>query len=65
MALLNSGVGNMVGYLGSGLWFAHSSSEGRTQWPIFWGGLGVAMVAVLIFFLAMYRGQNRTGASMH
>jgi hypothetical protein len=55
----------MVGYLGSGLWFAHCSSEGRTQWPMFWGGLGVAMVAVLIFFLVMYRGRNRAGASMH
>ena len=65
MALLNSGLGNMVGYLGSGLWFAHCSSEGRTQWPMFWGGLGVAMMAVLIFFLAMYRGRNRAGASMH
>jgi hypothetical protein len=54
-----------VGYLGSGLWFAHCSSKKRTQWPVFWGGLGVAMVAVLIFFLVMYRGRNRAGASMH
>jgi hypothetical protein len=27
-----------------------------TNWPLFWGGLSAASAAVLIYFLAAYRG---------
>ena len=58
MALLNGGVGNIVGYLGAGSWFAVCAADGQTRWPLFWGGLSAAMGAVLVFFLIMYRGRG-------
>lgn len=64
MAMMNSGVGSMVGYLSTGGWFAVCTTEGQTRWPIFWGGLSAAMAAVLIFFLAMYRGRGRSEAAL-
>ncbi len=58
MALTNSGVGNMIGYLGTGAWFAACASGGGTRWPLFWSGLAISSAAVLIFFLATYRGRG-------
>ena len=29
-----------------------------TQWPLFWGVLAAAVAAVLVYFLAAYRGQG-------
>lgn len=58
MALMNSGVGNLVGYLGTGWWFTACERATRTRWPIFWGGLAVASAAVLVYFLTSYRGQE-------
>ncbi len=59
MALMNSGVGSMIGYLGTGGWFAACTTGSTTRWPVFWGGLAAASAGVLIFFLAMYRGRGR------
>lgn len=59
MALMNSGVGSMIGYLGTGGWFAACTTDGQTRWPVFWGGLSAAMAAVLVFFLVTYRGRGR------
>lgn len=59
MALMNSGVGSMVGYLGTGGWFAVCTRGTETRWGIFWTGLSVASATVLVFFLAMYRGRGR------
>ena len=64
MALMNSGVGSMVGYLGTGGWFAVCTTAGRTQWTTFWLGLAAAMGAVLVFFLAMYRGRGHREGGM-
>jgi MFS family permease len=64
LSLLNGGVGNLIGALGTGWWFAacttHAGSEkslGTTNWPVFWGGLSAASAAVLIYFLVAYRGR--------
>ncbi|MBL9202445.1 MAG: MFS transporter [Opitutaceae bacterium] len=59
LSLLNGGVGNMLGYLGAGAWFAACTGDSPTRWPLFWGGLAVAMAAVLTLFLAAYRGRGR------
>ena len=59
MALLNGGVGNVVGYLGAGAWYAACVTDGRVRWPLFWGGLSATMAAVLVFFLVTYRGRGR------
>ena len=42
MALMNSGVGNLIGYLGVGWWFAECARPAGTQWSHFWSGLAAA-----------------------
>ena len=64
MALLNSGVGSMIGYLGTGAWFATCTLGGAPRWPLFWGGLAAVSGVVLVFFLATYRGLG-TGMLRH
>jgi len=55
MSLVTGGVGNLIGYLGTGWWFAANSPPGGTRWPVFWGGLAVAVAVVLVYFLVAYR----------
>jgi hypothetical protein len=65
LSLCNSGVGNMLGYLGTGGWFFLCTTNGRTQWPVFWMGLAAAVAAVLVVFLLAYRGRGpRAGGGM-
>lgn len=59
LTLMNSGLGNMLGYLGAGAWFAVCTGSGVTRWPLFWNGLAVASAMVLVYFLAAYRGRTR------
>ena len=59
MTLLNGGVGNLIGYLGSGWWFATCTNQTITHWPVFWGGLTATVLVVLIFFLNAYQEQPR------
>jgi nucleoside transporter len=61
MALMNGGVGNLIGYLSTGWWFGACTNVGRTRWSLFWGGLAAAVAAVLVYFLIAYRGRG--GAS--
>jgi MFS family permease len=60
MTLVNSGAGNLVGYLGAGAWFAACTGAGGTRWTLFWSGLAVASAAVLVYFLSAYRGLKRS-----
>jgi len=57
MWLMNSGVGNLVGYLGSGAWFRYATRSGTTDWTWFWGGLATAVALVLTYFLVAYHGK--------
>lgn len=59
MTLMNSGAGNLIGYLGVGWWFKTTTQANRTQWPLFWGGLAAAVGAVLLYFLIAYQGRKR------
>jgi nucleoside transporter len=59
MTLMTSGVGNLLGYLGTGWWFATCTHSTGTNWPVFWNGLAAAVVLVLIYFLSVYRGRTR------
>ncbi len=61
MALMNGGVGNLIGYLGTGWWFVACARPAGTQWPLFWGGLAAAVAAVLIYFLVAYQGIGAAG----
>jgi MFS family permease len=56
LSLLSSGVGNLLGYLGTGWWFLLSASESGPRWPVFWLGLSMASAAVMVYFLIAYRG---------
>jgi hypothetical protein len=58
MALINGGVGNLLGYLGTGWWFSACTPPGGTHWPLFWGGLAAAVGVVLVYFLLAYHGQG-------
>jgi len=61
MSLMNSGVGNLAGYLGTGWWFGICTARGATRWPAFWGGLACVVALVMVYFLASYRGRpNRS-----
>ncbi len=58
LSLLNGGVGNFIGYLGTGWWFTRCIQPGNgTSWPLFWGGLAVLVTGVLVYFLTAYRGK--------
>lgn len=60
MTLMTSGVGSLIGFLGTGAWFqACTPAGGRTQWTQFWFGLAVVTTCVFIYFLTAYRGVGR------
>ena len=59
LTLMLSGVGNLIGYLGTGWWFAANSLPTGTQWPLFWGGLAAVVAGVLVYFLVAYHGIGR------
>jgi Nucleoside H+ symporter len=56
LSLMNSGAGNLLGYLGVGWWFSNCTPSSGTQWPLFWGGLAAAAGVVMAYFLTAYRG---------
>lgn len=57
LTLLNSGVGNLVGYLGSGWWFDACTAKPATHWPLFWWCLSAMIALVLLYFLRAFRNQ--------
>ena len=56
LTLMTSGVGNLLGYLGTGLWFGACTGALGTPWPVFWGGLAATVGAVMVYFLTAYHG---------
>jgi hypothetical protein len=56
LTLMTSGVGNLVGYLGTGWWFSSCTDPLGTRWSLFWGGLSVVVGVVMAYFLTAYRG---------
>ena len=61
--LMTSGVGNLVGYLGTGWWFAANTGMVGPAYPRFWAGLSAAVGCILIYFLVAYRGQKMKPAT--
>ena len=57
LSVMTSGAGNLIGYLGSGWWFAACTTGDVTRWTFFWGGIAITVTLVLIYFLAAYRGR--------
>jgi nucleoside transporter len=58
-SLMTSGVGNLIGYLGTGWWFSVCALPDGTRWPLFWSGLAAAVAVVLAYFLIAYRGRGK------
>jgi nucleoside transporter len=56
LSLVNGGIGNLLGFLGTGWWFATCTTDDSTRWPLFWGVLSVAVFGVMVLFLTAYRG---------
>jgi MFS family permease len=57
LTLMNGGVGNLIGYLGTGWWFNLCTQTGVTRWTLFWGVLTAMVVVILGYFVMAYRGQ--------
>lgn len=58
LVLLMSGVGNLIGYLGGGWWYADCTRAGATDWSRFWWGETALTAAVCVFFSLAYRGRG-------
>ena len=58
MTLMTTGLGNLIGYLGTGGWFNLCTGPNGTQWTLFWGSLAGVVAAVLLYFLTAYRGRS-------
>lgn len=54
-----SGIGNLVGYLGTGAWLDACRRGGVTRWSIYWGALAGCVAIVAIYFVSAYRGVAR------
>jgi MFS family permease len=63
MTLMSAGAGNLIGYLGTGGWFAACAKSSGESWPWFWGGLAMAVAAVLVYFLT-YHGRGKAPARL-
>lgn len=59
MSLMNNGVGNLIGYLGMGVWFTTCSPANNTRWTTFWSGLAAVVAGVLLYFLVAYHGRGK------
>ena len=55
LTLMNSGVGNLLGYLGTGWWLFTCSTQDHTDWPAFWYGLALASSVVMVYFLIAFK----------
>jgi hypothetical protein len=55
LTLMNGGVGNLVGYLGTGWWLDACAHNGVNNWTRYWGGLALVIVGVMVYFLTAYR----------
>lgn len=57
LTLMMSGFGNLAGTLGGGWWRSACQGDGHTSWGIFWLGMTLATLGVMVFFAAAYRGR--------
>lgn len=62
--LLTSGMGNLVGFLGTGWWLRMCESGARMNWSRFWGGLAGVVGCLLVYFLATYRGREEESSGV-
>ena len=58
LALMISGVGNLSGFIGSGVWREYCETAGLVNWSSFWAGLSICSALVFVFFATSYQGQR-------
>lgn len=58
LSLLNSGVGNLSGYLTILWWHGICETPGGMDWPRFWSGITAVCAGLAVFFLVCYRGRK-------
>ncbi len=58
LTLVNSGFGNLLGYLGTGWWFSACTHLTQTNWSLFWGVMAGTVGLVMAYFLMAYRGKG-------
>ncbi len=58
LSMLTAGVGNLLGYLFTGLWLYFCESDNGINWRLFWGGLSLLVFLVFVYFAMNYRGQE-------
>lgn len=58
LALLMSGFGNLLGYLGGGWWHQVCQTATGTDWSKFWWGETALTAGVCLFFALTYRGRK-------
>jgi len=58
LTLMTGGLGNLLGYLGTGWWFSACTGTTVTRWPLFWGGLAAAVGVVMVYYLTTYQGKG-------
>jgi MFS family permease len=59
LSLMNTGLGNAIGFLGILWWFRQCRTGDVVDWPRFWMVLAAATAALTILFVAGYQGQKR------
>lgn len=65
LSVMITGVGNLIGYLATGQWFEYAHRSGTTNWPLFWGGLAIAVACVLAYFLIAFPpARSRSDVTM-
>lgn len=60
LSLLNSGVGNLSGFILIGKWHSVCTTAGVVDWTRFWTPLSLGAAGLAVFFLVTYRGQKRS-----
>ncbi|MES2706932.1 MAG: MFS transporter [Verrucomicrobiota bacterium] len=60
LSLVNSGVGNLSGYLTILWWHGICETPQGMDWPRFWLGITVVCAGLAVFFLIFYRGRKNS-----
>lgn len=61
LTLMNSGLGNLAGFLGVGWWFDVCSGPQGMRWPLFWGVLAAVSAGIAVYFGFAYHGVGAGG----
>jgi hypothetical protein len=58
LSMMTGGVGNLIGYLFTGGWLHYCESGGAENWRLFWVGLCLLVVLVVVYFAKSYRADE-------